>query len=116
MAHRPEPIVIEIVGIEEGGRGRSCEEHAVCGSATALVQAESTGGLRGSYVCKRGKSDFFGILGGLDRGGFRNRASDFDSSARSHTSTIPQSTSDCVGGGVIDWGIAWQLCLQVGEI
>ena len=32
MAHRPEPIVIEIVGIEEGSRGRSCEEHAVCGS------------------------------------------------------------------------------------
>ena len=32
MAHRPEPIIIEIVGIEEGSRGRSCEEHAVCGS------------------------------------------------------------------------------------
>ena len=31
MAHRPEPIVIEIVGIEEGSRGWSCEEHAVCG-------------------------------------------------------------------------------------
>ena len=32
MAHRPKPIVIEIVGIEEGSRGWSCEEHAVCGS------------------------------------------------------------------------------------
>ena len=32
--------------------------------ATALVEAESDKGLCGSYVCKRGKSDFFGILGG----------------------------------------------------
>ena len=32
MAHHSEPIIIEIVGIEEGSRGRSCEEHAVCGS------------------------------------------------------------------------------------
>ena len=31
MAHRPEPIVVEIVGIEEGSRGRLCEEHDVCG-------------------------------------------------------------------------------------
>ena len=31
MAHHSEPIIIEIVGIEEGNRGRSCEEHPVCG-------------------------------------------------------------------------------------
>lgn len=31
MATLPEPIVIGIVGIEAGDRGRSCEEHSVCG-------------------------------------------------------------------------------------
>ena len=31
MAHRPEPIVIEIVSIEEGRHGQSCDEHNVCG-------------------------------------------------------------------------------------
>ena len=31
MDHHSEPIVIEIVGIEEGSHGRSCEEHAFCG-------------------------------------------------------------------------------------
>lgn len=30
-----EPLV-EIVGIEESGRGRSCGEHAVCGSVLVL--------------------------------------------------------------------------------
>ena len=30
MAHPPGPIVLEIVGIEEGSRGRLCEEHDVC--------------------------------------------------------------------------------------
>jgi hypothetical protein len=29
----PTGVTIEIVGIERGERGRSCEEHAVCGSA-----------------------------------------------------------------------------------
>ena len=32
--------------------------------ATALVRAELTGGLCGSYVFNRGKLAFFGILGG----------------------------------------------------
>ena len=31
MAHCPEPIVIKIVGIEEGSRGQKFEEHNVCG-------------------------------------------------------------------------------------
>ena len=31
IAHRPEPIVIDIIGIEEGSRGLSCEEHNFCG-------------------------------------------------------------------------------------
>jgi hypothetical protein len=32
MAHHPTGITVEIVGIEASNRGRSCEEHAVCGS------------------------------------------------------------------------------------
>jgi hypothetical protein len=31
MATHPEGIVVDIVGIEESNRGRSCERHAVCG-------------------------------------------------------------------------------------
>jgi hypothetical protein len=32
MAHHPTGITFDIVGIEAGNRGRSCEEHDVCGS------------------------------------------------------------------------------------
>ena len=32
MATHPPGIVVEIVGTLMGDRGRSCEEHAVCGS------------------------------------------------------------------------------------
>jgi hypothetical protein len=36
MSHHPNEPLVEIVGIEEGGRGRSCEEHSVCGQALAI--------------------------------------------------------------------------------
>lgn len=36
MSHHPNEPLVEIVGIEEGGRGRSCEEHRVCGEALAI--------------------------------------------------------------------------------
>lgn len=36
MTHHPDEPLIEIVGIEEGGRGRSCEEHQICGEALGL--------------------------------------------------------------------------------
>jgi hypothetical protein len=36
MAHHPDEPLVEIVGIEESGRGRSCEEHPVCGQVLAL--------------------------------------------------------------------------------
>jgi hypothetical protein len=36
MSHHPDEPLIEIVGIEESGRGRSCEEHKCCGDALAL--------------------------------------------------------------------------------
>jgi hypothetical protein len=32
MAHHPTGITVNIVGIEASNRGRSCEEHAICGS------------------------------------------------------------------------------------
>ena len=42
-ATHPSGIVDEIVGIENGDRGSSCEEHAVCG----MVMEEDT------LLCKR---------------------------------------------------------------
>ena len=36
MAHHPNEPLVEIVGIQEGGRGRSCEEHPTCGEALAI--------------------------------------------------------------------------------
>lgn len=36
MSKHPDEPLVEIVGIEEGGRGRSCEIHTVCGSALEL--------------------------------------------------------------------------------
>jgi hypothetical protein len=35
MAHHPRGTTVDIVGIEASGNGRSCEEHAVCGSVLA---------------------------------------------------------------------------------
>jgi hypothetical protein len=35
MAH-PSGILVDIVGTEAGNRGRSCEEHDVCGSVLEL--------------------------------------------------------------------------------
>ena len=36
MAHHPNEPLVEIVGIEESGNGRSCEAHPVCGDALAI--------------------------------------------------------------------------------
>ena len=36
MAAHPSGVLVEIVGIEESGRGRSCEEHSTCGSVLQL--------------------------------------------------------------------------------
>ena len=36
MSHHPNEPLVEIVGIEEGGRGRSCEEHGVCSEALRI--------------------------------------------------------------------------------
>ena len=32
LKHHPTGVEVEVVGIESGDRGRSCEEHEVCGS------------------------------------------------------------------------------------
>ena len=36
MSHHPSGVEVELVGIEEGGRGRSCEEHDVCGKVLCI--------------------------------------------------------------------------------
>jgi hypothetical protein len=36
MAHHPPGESVDIVGLEQGNRGRSCEEHDVCGSIVKL--------------------------------------------------------------------------------
>ena len=36
MSRHPDEPLVEIVGLEEGGRGRSCEAHSVCGSALTI--------------------------------------------------------------------------------
>jgi len=36
MAFQPSGVVVEIIGIEESSRERSCEEHTVCGAALQL--------------------------------------------------------------------------------
>ena len=77
--------------------------------STALAGAESTGGLRGGFVFRRVKLEFFGILGGGKEVAFRDRAGHFDGSARLHTSPTLQSTINRVGMGRINRGIAWRL-------
>jgi hypothetical protein len=36
MATHPQGVVVDIVGIEEGSRGCSCEHHAICGNNLIL--------------------------------------------------------------------------------
>jgi hypothetical protein len=36
MSHHPSGIQLDVVGTEEGNRGRSCEEHDVCGDVLEL--------------------------------------------------------------------------------
>jgi hypothetical protein len=36
MLHHPNEPLVEIVGIEASGRGRSCEVHNCCGEALAI--------------------------------------------------------------------------------
>ena len=36
ISHHPDGVQVEIVGIEEGNRGRSCEQHRCCGKVIAL--------------------------------------------------------------------------------
>jgi hypothetical protein len=36
MATHPQGVVVDIVGIEKGSRGHSCEHHAICGNNLIL--------------------------------------------------------------------------------
>jgi hypothetical protein len=82
--------------------------------ANALAGAETAGGSCGGYLFNRGKLSFFAFGGVMIEVAFHDQAGDFDGSARSHTSTTPQSTSDRVGGGGNGRGIAWRLCFERG--
>jgi hypothetical protein len=54
MSRHPGTTMIEIVGIKEDGRGRSCEEHDVCGTALyidAVVRLQAIQILNGENFC-----------------------------------------------------------------
>jgi len=42
-ATHPPGIIVEIMGIEKGDRGRSCEEHDVCGEVVGILCCASGG-------------------------------------------------------------------------
>jgi hypothetical protein len=54
MATLPDPIVINIVGLEADDRGRSCEEHEVCG---VVMQEDVVVRLRKVQVLVDGKEE-----------------------------------------------------------
>ena len=68
MATHPEPIEIGIVGIEAGDRGRSCEEHIVCGE---VLREDVVVRLRKVQVLVDGKEEtaiaVYWITDGMER-------------------------------------------------
>ena len=67
MAHPP-GIVVEIVGIEMGCQGRSCEEHVVCGS---VLEEDMVVRLRKVQVVVEGQEETaiacYWVSDGIDR-------------------------------------------------
>jgi hypothetical protein len=53
-ATHPPDIVVKIVGIEKGNRGRSCEEHDVCGE---VVEEDTLLRLRREQILVDGKEE-----------------------------------------------------------
>jgi hypothetical protein len=68
MASYPDPIVISIVGLEANDRGRSCEEHKVCG---VVMQEDVVVRLRKVQVLVDGKEETaiaaYWITDGMER-------------------------------------------------
>ncbi len=60
-------IVVEIVGIEKGDRGRSCEEHNVCGE---VVEEDTLLRLRREQILVDGKEETviacYWVIDGVD--------------------------------------------------
>ena len=73
---------------------------------TALGRAESTRGLLAATFSAGENWSFGAFLGGTIEVAFCNWVGNFNSSAWSHTSLIPQSSSDRVGAGGVNQGIA----------
>ena len=67
-ATHPPGIVVEIVGIDKGDRGRSCEEHDVCGE---VVEEDTLLRLRREQILVDGKEETaiacYWVTDGVDR-------------------------------------------------
>ena len=67
-ATHPPGIIVEIVGIEKGDRGRSCEEHDVCGE---VVEEDTLLRLRREQILVDGKEETsiacYWVTDGIDR-------------------------------------------------
>jgi hypothetical protein len=68
MAHHPSGITFEIVGIERGDRGCSCEEHDVCGT---VVEEDTLLRLRKEQILVDGQEETaiscYWVTDGIDR-------------------------------------------------
>jgi hypothetical protein len=68
MAHHPTGITFDIVGIEAGNHGRSCEEHDVCGS---ILEENTVVRIRHVQILVDGKEESalaaYWISDGIDR-------------------------------------------------
>lgn len=69
MSRHPNEPLIEIVGIQESGRGRSCEEHNVCGEALMLDSVVRFRSIQ--IINEKGKEEtaigVFWVTDGVDR-------------------------------------------------
>ena len=67
-ATHPPGIIVEIVGIEKGDRGRSCEEHDVCGE---VVEEDTLLRLRREQILVDGKEETviacYWVTNGIER-------------------------------------------------
>ena len=73
---------------------------------TALGRVEWTRGLLADTFSIPGNWSFLVFRRGRIEGTFYNKVANCSGSAWSHTSPTPQSTSDCVGAGRINQGVA----------
>lgn len=68
MATHPSGVVVDIVGIKRGDRGRSCEEHEVCGTVLSI---DCLVRLRKVNLCVGGREEaaiaVYWVSDGVDR-------------------------------------------------